>query len=569
MSKRIQDLGTGAFMGDPELKCHIYEWSNPEMFGQFKLKFCCPIDEYPRRFYVDLVLQNWMNPAKQNGFLESACKHGYKFLAAFDKPELERKPKLDQRANLPAFLALFRNRNEGHTKVGRTFSHQQDWIEYDLERSSAELIAAGVQSDSILWEGGDRSKIAKRLFGKAKLEPFGRIPFQPTMLIKHYADVATHDLVERLEGSPNYRRLCELNIEELREFLETHVDESRNDACSPPNDAPQPSAKCDSAPQAIFRNIRLDELPNRSTLDQYFTDGLWRIEDFDLERAASIVRQALIYGPCSLEDDQAARKDLQFPRFIQLIRAAAKKYKPDGFRKWLCNERQHMYVRLLEGGRGLSGEDKERVEERAKRMFCAALWDSYQQMARCYGALMFIIWIHFTLEFKLSWQENAMFRQLNFPQLYLAGLPLAFMNVNHWRWIGGPLLERWSYDGELVADAYDPVNQVLGIYADLTQRRRETERQEKTYKTAERSRTDTELDQQLAPSPSDWSEDVDTVMALPELKSTKCPRCNEEMYARYCQFVEGREDLAHVITFCYKCKKFYDYRRHTKPGSEE
>ncbi len=364
----IRELDDERFLGDPNVRCRVYEWSVPHAnrFGQLKVRFLCPIDEGPRRFFVQPVMENWMNAKKQRGlknqnrFLERACRCGDKILAALDPSPP------GQRELFPILLALFRNRNEGHGKVGRQFTSILDFGDFKGKQSSPGSIAIGLTEREFRWCGNARRTIQHLLSHRSAND-----------VIEEYQTGIEVDWADNI-------KLCHPSL------------------------------------------ARLDELYGRSTIDLLFTDGVWRSSGFDFQRAMGNVRRALIYGPCDRSDFSAAVADPEFRSFAGKISKGVKGRSHAEFEKWLRNHRQHgSYVKLLRPEHRVAELERKPGRVRARRMFCAMLWLSYQEMARCYGVLMLVCWSELSLELKLTREEDALFRQINFPQLYLAGLPLA------------------------------------------------------------------------------------------------------------------------------------------------
>jgi hypothetical protein len=64
------------------------------------------------------------------------------------------------------------------------------------------------------------------------------------------------------------------------------------------------------------------------------------------------------------------------------------------------------------------------------------LWSAYQAAARCFGALMLVIWLDFCDDRDLSPTpaKQQLFSQIHRPQFYLGGLPLAFFFPSQLIW---------------------------------------------------------------------------------------------------------------------------------------
>ncbi|MEQ8785549.1 MAG: hypothetical protein RIC55_04590 [Pirellulaceae bacterium] len=302
--------------------------------------------------------------------------------------------------------------------------------------------------------------------------------------------------------------------------------------------------RCNRAASSSQRLVQLDQISGKSEFDLLFTDGVQRHSEFDLQTAMASIRSASMFGPCSTDDFRAAIKDPAFRHCTSRIAKAAKDRKPGEFKTWLRNIREHGYLKLLPGGYKLAGYDKDQASERAHRIFCALLWIAYQELARCYGALMFVAWTHFSIDLDLSPIEDALFRQINFPQLYLAGLPLAFLSVNHLRWILEPLLHNWRND-EFEPEAYDGLTKMLGMYAAITAERRKADRSA--------VRVESDRTKEIATDDQECSIDSADLESIPRLTSLACNTCGGELQA--IQVVQKtREDGSFVAELrCEKC----------------
>ncbi len=274
----------------------------------------------------------------------------------------------------------------------------------------------------------------------------------------------------------------------------------------------------------------LNTLGLRGDIDLRFTEGVaGRSTRFDWVGAITKIRTALIHGPVSKKDFALALKykSLQRPFFRHLGEATNTKT-PCEFDRWMKNVREHRYLTLV-GGSRLKGRAREKAIIRAQRLYCALTWLAYEQMARCYGALMLDIYGHFCLrkDPEPSLEERWLFGQWHLPQLYLAGLPLDFLGRSQIRWVFRKLRKFW-YGGVYDPDPYDEVTDLLGLFGTLVQDRREADRAWKKRPPVQYHLT---ADPQ---SPPDEGVEEDTgVQGVGEqetvraLESRHCPRCGE------------------------------------------
>lgn len=510
MSKHITDKGETSFLGDKKVRCQRYEWSvpNPKAFGRFKVKLLCPLEKHPRRFFVEPILQNWTKEKAQSQFLKRACACGHKILVALDALD----PGL--REAFPLFQSVFRNRHAGHIQVSRQFANLLDFVDLDPSRTSPGLITSDFETPFVPWSD-DLREMVRDLFSQALQEKPSRL--------------------------------------DANTFIETYQ-KHVNDQYASRTHKIQPDPM----------QIRLDRLFGKCHLDLFFTDGLVRHAEFDLGYAMEKVRRSMIYGPCTAMDFGQGVEDKGYRHFCSRIFDAAKSSTVRDFDKWLRNQRQHGYVNLLEGSSGRGGGQKEEIRERTTRMFCALLWQSYQEMARCYGALMLVVWLDLCLEFKLTTVEEILFRQLSFPQLYLGGIPLAFLGRSQLRWIAAPLLNNWR-DWSFEPEAYDVLTELLGTYADLVSARRDADRRTKTVplKDAIDSVAIDAINSAATKDTMNESFELNEPGKYPELATTLCPKCGGDLRP---EEILGslRDGWLLVDMDCPKCGRVFRFRVNPK-----
>src|SRR5262249_3255922 len=138
------------------------------------------------------------------------------------------------------------------------------------------------------------------------------------------------------------------------------------------------------------------------------------------------------------------------------------------------------FLRLFPGAHRLHGVAREMARGMAQGFYRMQLWTSYQVMARCFGALMLVLWRDLSDDEYLqpSPLQKQLFSQLHRPQFYLGGLPLAFFSRPQLGWVIAPLLELWGQE-LLDPEAYDALNTLLGIYGETASLRRQVDRDSK------------------------------------------------------------------------------------------
>src|SRR5437588_800901 len=75
-------------------------------------------------------------------------------------------------------------------------------------------------------------------------------------------------------------------------------------------------------------------------------------------------------------------------------------------------------------------------------------------------------------------EELWLFPQFHFRQVFLAGLPLAFLPPQLRQWVWRPLIDLWDRTTYIHA-AYDRVADVLGLYREAFCSRRDADRRRK------------------------------------------------------------------------------------------
>jgi hypothetical protein len=369
---------------------------------------------------------------EQTSFLDQACAHGARALAGF-----ESRPHHEQPEDYAPFQALFRNRRKGRIRVGRLFKSAKDFVDFDPDKGVS-LLAPGL---------GDGSAVPAAKLGAATLEQIARRLLRKSIRSCGMGEAARNagcpDVIRTYEG------LCGRDTPALRAA----------GVCAFP----------------------LDKLPGRGEIDLLFTDGLVRTSKrWPAVTATEKVRRALVYGPVSAEDLKAVAQDRDICReVVRTLWKAVKTLKADEFDQWLTNVRAHGFLRLV-GGDRLRGDKKKTASLQARRIYCALMWMAYEQMARCYGALMLQVYIDFSLhnEHEPTEEERWLFRQRHFPQLYLAGLPLDFLGKPQIRWIIRGLTSHWR-NRVVEPERYDVFTELLGIFGVLAHDRREADRERK------------------------------------------------------------------------------------------
>jgi hypothetical protein len=462
--------------GGAKLRCDAYEWTpkNPKQHGKFKIRFLSPKGDCgPRLFYVEPLLDLWLT-GKPTRFLEEACAYGYKVLR-----ELEPHSGDDQNV-YRLCQALFRNRHAGHLQIGRLFSRATDFVSVGPGQAPY-LVTPGLGSD----DGPENVKST----------------------IRDMADDLLRDALSHAGVVPRKRHY------RFSDVLATYESQLKGTEMRAPDGAG--GASC---------AVPIDTLPGRTRLDLLFTDGLTRGCPWDGKHAMIKVRSALIYGPVSADDQALAVRDPEaFKKCLGSLWRAASTRSPKAFDSWLATVREHRYLALI-GGTRLKDEAKAEAAAQAQRIYCTSLWTAYERMARCYGALMMLVFLSLCLddELKLTEEERWLFRQWHFPQLYLAGLPLDFLGKPQLRWVIRTWHRLWG-DRVFEPERYDVLTDLLGIYGLMVRTRREADRKQKAAP----------LDEYLVAVPAAKEDDalwqLERQGPCPQLATLNCPGCGSRL----------------------------------------
>jgi hypothetical protein len=308
--------------------------------------------------------------------------------------------------------------------------------------------------------------------------------------------------------------------------------------------------------EANSRIVSFDTLQGRSAADLLFTDGWERCTAWDEGRVSAKVRSALIHGPVSAAGQELILKDIDLLEcVVAAIWEKATTQKPNAFRSWLTNVREHSYLPLICGTR-LTGDAREKAASQAERSFCALMWMAYEQMARCYGAVMFHVYIDFGLhnKEKPTLEEMWLFRQWHFPQLHLAGLPVDFLSKPQLRWVIRASKNLWN-NTVLECDRYDMITELLGIFGHLVRERRDADRRQKAE---QGNRNPRSLQGDEVTVGFREPEDEEGVRPL---SSTNCPDCGSDLRVSSDNSFNdlANRSKAKVRLYCGRCNKDRTY----------
>jgi len=441
MPSEFVNIGQAAFPRGDDIRCSRFEWRSltPNRHGRFAVRFLSPDGEPgPRRYWAEPRLKVWME-GHHNRFLEQACDYGYKILA-----ELERHDD-DARAAYRVARLIFRNRDVGHVRMGRKFRCAADFV--DLSRpENPQLILPGLGQ-----EGRPAGQHAATVHATAGA------------LLRQALQAAERDNDRRGRPFEDVLRVYEHFVAEAARATDVErEDVGREDVAG-------------GSGISDLLVVKTIPQPARDTIDEQ-------------------VRSALIAGPMSAEDFRAVEADEETLRLFlgNLERKALDGCSEKEFDDWLRRVRHEGYLQLV-GRRKLQGRQREEAKEKAQRIFCWLLWQSYRMMAKCYGALMALVGLDFALNNKDGEPTEAEQRlfDLEHRQVdFLGGLPIAFLGPAQLRWVVRTLhkLEACLVQGDAARyqatwgareDAFADIPMLLGIFGGLSRERRTADRQAK------------------------------------------------------------------------------------------
>ena len=511
MRGHFESIGEQGFSLDKSVRCSAYVWHCPPEFGSFTVRFICPVDEEPRRFFIEDFLEDVKRPAP-SAFVEHACQCGSTILRKIEA-DLGLPPSDDKLCP-----AIFRHRRAGHTWVSRRFDNVSDFVKYDLVSQRAELIVPGANVDNtetprFATDGYERKKqdahyLLRSLLPEKKL---------------HYR---SNDVIAYLQQRIAAQGVSSVPIEPfLSKFpLDTY------------------------AHRGPIDSILMDGVRNGGKAAEFFElcgkVGGAVISDFSL-RSDTLVAQA--------------NKE-EYLGFLNRIDEKAQSKSPGEFDRWFQDEREHGFVRLL-GTKRSSAGTSQRLEarERGKTFYRVALWFSYEMMSRCYGALMLVAWLDFCGDGHIcpTDLEQLLFRRMHAPQYYLAGLPVAFLGPSQLRFIVDPLLlELWSPTKILQPEAYLPLADMLSCYAFLNSQRRLADREQKgDAEKAPKTISQERLDVTVLPE----ERELDDIEPLPMLSSLDCRTCGQALQCDKA-LAEPKDGIVALRLYCAKCDSYQSYR---------
>lgn len=430
--ERLED---SRFLIDPAIEVETYRWHAPRQKVPCFVDFQSPKEAPHRRFYPVEVLESLKRGEPADDYVERMCRLGIALL-----PELESVCR-QLVTSLPGGDEFYAGK-EMPTQEGLEFllalfesrreGHQR--VRRRFDREDDFYATEGTRKmDQFLVPGTEppRKRGRNRLRGKDVIEH----------VIDSVSDTPSSPASRRRE------RMLPLFLAPLRTPLD-HV--------------------------LIEGVFCADESPKPLTLDhisRQIAPSL--IDDFDPEGDGLFAGEHL--------DD-----------FRHFLRRLGKRFfdKRDGFERWLRQESEKGFVRLLPGHKRLSALDREAALEKGRRFFRRVLWTSYEAMGRAFGVTAAHQWVSFFQSDVIapSRDEQRAFRHYHAPQVFAAGLPLWFFGPNVLRWFLTRFIDKvWGWEDD---EQFKTLTTLISKYGMTARDRRDTDSRKKRAKTIGQHRPD-------------------------------------------------------------------------------
>jgi hypothetical protein len=430
MSGTWKRVGDSRFVLDPKIEVEVYRWHAPGQQEPFFVEFQSP-KEYPhRRFYPIEVLEALKRNEPAYDYVDRMCRLGISML-----PEME-SAKREEMLTTPGGEELY---------TGKVIPSPET-LEFLLaifesRRDGHQRVTRDFHGvDDFFATNGSRRKDEFLVLG---IDP----PKGPRK---------SQDIID-------------------------YVAAMLSDSAAPP------------ASQADLE-LPLVLSPMRTALDQVLVEGVLR--KGDIGKTPTINDIACKIAP-ALIDSIDLDKDSQFlvdhlDEFRYFLGRLGKKYLSDraGFPRWLRQERQKGFLRLLPNDKTMSKIDQKAASDKGKRFFRRVLWSSYEAMSRCFGAAGLQMWVSFFQSDQTcpSQDEQRAFRCYHAPLVFTAGMPLWFFGPNVLRWVMDGFIDKvWGWKE---AQDFDSLTDLIFLYGQTARQRRDVDTRKKRIKKVIQNRPD-------------------------------------------------------------------------------
>lgn len=502
MNGQFSHLGRQPFPLDKTIECDYFEWACPREFGRFKIRFLCPVNEQPRRFFLESFLRD-LTADRPSSFVDRACACGSKICA-----KIERDAGISDRYD-KLWKAVFRHRNAGHVRVTRSFRHPADFICY--QNGQPELIIPAPSTSAKMQTGSQRTGRT----GKSTV--FSEIlrEFSPEEKSRYTAN----DLIR-----------C------LQEWM---------------------MSSSTALPKGNERRLGLlDGVDTTGLWDHVTVDGIGgEVDPEEFDSLCRMIAASLINSPSVNDDFALARGHLdEVWNFAARIHDKLEScHKESEFDQWFKNQREHGFHRLLNHAWKRQLGQREAQLQIGKAFHRVLLWSSYCRMAHNWGLLMLIAWMDFCSDNRIQPDsvEQMLFRRMHAPQYQLAGLPIAFFSPAQLHFVAEPLINTWQTESLHNPSAYLPIAHLLAFYGLANSERREADRVHK--RNAKHPDTQLTGDPETCPEPPEFDA-PDKLDDPPFLSSTDCSTCGSPLSLT--RILSGAaEDIIVVEVYCRRCDK--------------
>lgn len=424
--------GDVPFALNTNLPAILYRWHPPKRFGDFVVEFQCTEARPHRRFYPVEVLEAVSRDEPADDFVARMCRLGIEML-----PELE------------ALLQPLQETSDG-SGAGRE--------KLMPDREALETTYALFETRRT-----GHSRVTRSFHRADDFDDTTRSRYRPEHLIPE---------IKFSKRKPGTRRT---GMDLVREVQQAY--------------APPASTLPGAVPG---REIRLDERPLRTPLDQVLVQGVFRAVDgtkvLGFREITNIIAPALVAG-IDVEGDSEFLEE-NIADFRHFLNRLAQKYRsnPGQFGTWVRTEREKGFTRLLPGWKNFGPEERQAAGEKGKRFYRRVLWTAHESMSRCYGAVALWMWMAFCeakTVINAAPEEERAFRWYQSPLVCTAGMPLWFFGPNVLRWVLEPFIERvWGLRPD---QDFDSLTQLIGLYGRAASDRRSIDANKKRSASSKRT----------------------------------------------------------------------------------
>ncbi len=376
-----EKMGDSRFIIEPEIEVEVYRWYPHGQPKECFVEFQSPKEAPKRRFYPTKVLEALKLRKPADDYVEEMCRLGIQFL-----PELE-----------SDFLKWCQANQSGSDLTTDKYIPTKENLDFHL---------AIFKSRHEGHQGVNRNFHRNDDF---------------------YGTEQNRDLDDFLVPGFNLS-FKKLGSKQTGSDIVNHIFESVTNV--PISTSSEKKAGAESNFPIFLRTV-LDFI-----LIQGFNSDDSLASCVQIEQNACKIAPALI-NEIDLANDLSFAED-NFDDYKHFHSRLTEKYssEPADFQRWLKQEREKGYIRLLPGHNKLNGDNRDSAIEKGKCFFRVILWTSFQLMSRAYGVTVLQQWnsLSNTKCVSPSDKEVLAFFSLHAPRSDHGGLPIWFFGPNVIRW---------------------------------------------------------------------------------------------------------------------------------------